>query len=88
MMLIIVVVGLGAWPAAFLLASETSSFRLRSKTSGLGWLLGGVIRTGFGFATPYLYNPDAANLGAKIGFVFLGTSALGVVITWYVFPDT
>ena len=86
-MLIIVTAGLGAWPASYVVASETSSLRLRSKTQGVGWLLGGGIGCGFGFGVPYLYNSDAADLGGKVGFIFLGLSALGVLITWFLVPE-
>ncbi|KAK3117970.1 hypothetical protein LTR53_000122 [Teratosphaeriaceae sp. CCFEE 6253] len=54
---------------------------------GVGWLLGGVLNCGFGFGVPYLYNSDAGNLGGKVGFVFLGFAALGVLITWFTLPE-
>jgi hypothetical protein len=87
MMVIVVTAGLGVWPASYIVRSETSSLRLRSKTSGLGWLFGGIMRCAAGFGIPYLYNSDAANLGAKTGFVFFGTSLIGVVITWFLVPE-
>ena len=87
MMVIVITAGLGVWPASYIIRSETSSLRLRSKTSGLGWLIGGVIRCAAGFGIPYLYNTDAANLGAKIGFVFFATSLIGVMITWFIVPE-
>ena len=86
-MTIIVSAGLGVWPASFIVRSETSSLRLRSKTSGLGWLFGGLVRCGFGIGAPYLYNPDAANLGGKTGFIFAGTSLIGLVVTWFFVPE-
>ncbi|KAK3705979.1 hypothetical protein LTR37_012973 [Vermiconidia calcicola] len=87
MMAIVITAGLGAWPAGYVVASETSSLRLRSKTTGLGWLIGGIIRLIFGFTVPYLYNTDAANLGGKIGFVYIATTGLGVAITWFFVPE-
>ncbi|KAK3634323.1 hypothetical protein LTR56_015357 [Elasticomyces elasticus] len=87
MMFIIVTAGLGAWPASYVIASETSSLRLRSKTQGVGWLLGGILNCGFGFGVPYLYNADAANLQGKVGFVFLGFCAAGVAMTWFFVPE-
>lgn len=87
MMIIIILCGIGCWPASFVVAAETSSLTLRSKTSGLGWLLGGVVQGGFAVATPYLYNPDAGNLGGKTGFVFLGTALLGVAFTYFCIPE-
>ena len=87
MMAIIVVAGVGAWPASYVVSSETSSLRLRSKTQGISWFTGGMIRCGFGVGFPYLYNADAANLGAKIGFVILGTSAFALLSTWALVPE-
>ena len=87
MMAVIVTAGIGAWPASYVVSSETSSLRLRSKTQGIGGLLGGVIRCAFGIGFPYLYNPDAADLGAKTAFIICGTSALAVAITWFAVPE-
>lgn len=87
MMVIVVTAGLGVWPASFIVRSETSSLRLRSKTSGLGWLIGGVVRCGFGLGAPFLYNTDAGDLGAKTGFVFAGTSLIALAITWFFVPE-
>lgn len=87
MMVVIVLCGLGCWPASFVVAAETSSLTLRSKTSGVGYLLGGIVQGGFAVATPYLYNPDAGDLGGKTGFVFLGTAFLGVAFTYFFIPE-
>ncbi|KAK0866605.1 hypothetical protein LTR87_014952 [Friedmanniomyces endolithicus] len=87
MMIIVVVARLGAWPASYVIASETSSLRLRSKTQGIGWLLGGGVSCGFGFGVPYLYNSDAANLGGKTGFIYVALTSLGVLVTWLVVPE-
>jgi SP family general alpha glucoside:H+ symporter-like MFS transporter len=37
---------------------------------------------------PYIYNTDAGNLGAKTGFVFAGLSAVLLVASWFVVPET
>ncbi|KAK0279821.1 hypothetical protein LTR91_005573 [Friedmanniomyces endolithicus] len=87
MMIIVVVAGLGAWPASYVIASETSSLRLRSKTQGVGWLLGNAISCAFGFGVPYLYNSDAANLGGKTGFIYVALASLGVLVTWFAVPE-
>ena len=87
MILVISVAGLGVWPAAYVVSSETSSLRLRSKTQGLTWIGGGAIKAGFDLGMPYAYNPDAANLRAKTGFLFCGTAAVGVIITWFFVPE-
>ena len=87
MILVISIAGLGVWPAAYVVSSETSSLRLRSKTQGLTWIGGGAIKAGFDLGIPYAYNPDAANLRAETGFLFCGTAAFGVIITWIFVPE-
>ena len=87
MILVITIAGVGVWPAAYVISSETSSLRLRSKTQGLTWIGGGAFKTGFDLAIPYAYNPDAADLGAKTAFIFCGTALIGVIITWFFVPE-
>ena len=36
----------------------------------------------------YIYNVDAGNLGAKTGFVFMGTGIVFTAISWWLIPDT
>jgi hypothetical protein len=87
MILVISVAGVGVWPAAYVVTSETSSLRLRSKTQGLTWIGGGAVKCAFDLSIPYVYNPDAANLGSKTAFVFFGTALLGLGITWLTVPE-
>lgn len=89
MILIITSASLGAWPASYVVSSETSALTMRAKTSGIGWLLGGLIRAGFDFSLPYLYNSDESSidLGGKVGFVFLGTCVVGLAISWFFVPE-
>ena len=49
--------------------------------------MGGVARCAFGISVPYLYNLDAAALGAKTGFIFFGITAIGVVVSWLIIPE-
>ena len=37
---------------------------------------------------PYLISPDAANMGAKIGFIFFGTSLPCLVLMFFFIPET
>jgi hypothetical protein len=43
----------------------------------------------FCFVTPYLYNVGAgsANLGAKTGFVFMGTSIVLLLVSYFWIPE-
>jgi hypothetical protein len=87
MMLTIVVCGVAVWPASFAVAAETSSLQLRAKTQGIGWMVSAFTSAVSGIALPYVFNPDEGNLRGKVGFTYVGTCLLGVVITWYLIPE-
>ena len=42
----------------------------------------------WGFALPYLFNPDKANLGAKVTFIFGALSVLSIVYLWLCLPES
>lgn len=87
MMIIIFTVGLGAWPASYVVASETSTLRLRAKASGIGWFVSGAVSFGFGWGLPYVYNPDAANLRAQTAYVVAAFAALALVLSFFFVPE-
>ncbi|KXH28258.1 hypothetical protein CSIM01_09776 [Colletotrichum simmondsii] len=84
---IIIVCGMGAWPAGYAIMGETSSLRLRAKTQGIG----GVAQQGssvlINFLLPLAYNPDAGNWGGKTGIIYVGLCALGVLLSWFFLPE-
>jgi len=41
----------------------------------------------FTFTVPYIYNTDAGNLGARAGFVFMGSSVVLVIGSYFLVPD-
>lgn len=45
-----------------------------------GWVIG--------FVVPYMINPDAGNMGAKIGFVFAGLGIPLCVAFYFLIPET
>lgn len=86
-MVIILVCGMGVWPVATIISGETSSLHLRGKTTGLSWIVGGLSAGVFNIVTPYLYNPDAGDLGAKAGFFFAGLSLMAAIVIWFFIPE-
>lgn len=42
----------------------------------------------WGFVLPYLFNPDKANLGAKVTFIFGALSVLSIVYLWFCQPES
>ena len=72
----------------FVLASEIATIRLRATTQGLITITNAVWGLIMQFTVPYMINPDAGNLGGKVGFIFLGTGLMAGVGGWYLFPET
>ncbi|WDK22997.1 hypothetical protein CGRA01v4_14288 [Colletotrichum graminicola] len=85
--LVIIVCGMGVWPASYAIMGETSSLRLRAKTQGIG----GVAQQGssvlMNLLLPYAYNPDAAHLGAKTSFLYVALCALEIALSWFFLPE-
>ncbi|KAL2205706.1 MFS general substrate transporter, partial [Sarocladium strictum] len=72
----------------FVLASEIATMRLRAATQGLITITNSVWGLIMQFTVPYMINPDAGNLGGKVGFIFLGTGLIAGIGGWYLFPET
>lgn len=87
MMFIVVICGVGAWPASFAVVGETSSLRLRAKSQGISTIASDIASIIFGFVLPYVYNKDAGNLGAKTGFLFFAICTITTIITWLIVPE-
>lgn len=87
MMFIIVICGVGAWPASYAVVGETSSLRLRAKSQGVSTVASDIASIIFSIILPYVYNKDAGNLGAKTGFLFFAICTITVAITWWAVPE-
>jgi len=87
MMLVIIVCGVGVWPASFAIAAETSSLQLRAKTQGISQATSAFTSAVAGVVLPYVFNPDAGNLRAKVGFTYVGSCVIGLAVTWYFIPE-
>lgn len=79
---------LGLNPAYNVVASEVSSVRLRARTLSSGFVIYALASWVFSFTVPYMFNPDAGNLSAKIGWVFVGLGTIGIVLVWFEVPET
>ncbi|KFX99389.1 hypothetical protein O988_03889 [Pseudogymnoascus sp. VKM F-3808] len=72
----------------FVLASEIATMRLRGATQGLITITNACWGLIMQFTVPYMINPDAGNLGGKVGFIFLGTGLIAAIGGWYLYPET
>ncbi|KAK2056392.1 alpha glucoside transporter [Colletotrichum caudatum] len=74
--------------SAFSVLAETSTSRLRAKTVAIGYASQNGISVMWQFVIPYMLNPDKANLGAKLAFVFGGLCFFSLLYLWYFQPET
>ncbi|KIJ63765.1 hypothetical protein HYDPIDRAFT_175817 [Hydnomerulius pinastri MD-312] len=75
-------------PIGYVLFAEVSSAKLRSKTVGIGTWTNALCSMVVNIVLPYLINPDEANLGGYVGFIFGALSFIGTVWAWYFIPET
>ncbi|KAF4542011.1 Sugar transporter [Lasiodiplodia theobromae] len=74
-------------PAAYITAAEVGSSSLREKTMSIATAVNVVVGFVVVFTTPYLMNPAYAGLGANLGYVWGGFSALGAIWVWLCMPE-
>lgn len=70
------------------MAGEISAIKLRAKTQAIGFFFNFAFQAVWLIVTPYIFNPGWGNLGGKTGWVFLGTSLIGLVVVFLEFPET
>lgn len=73
---------------AYTILCEVSTSRLRVKTIAIGLASQNGLSMMWSFVLPYLFNPDKANLGAKLAFIFGGLAVLSLVYLWFCLPET
>ncbi|KAJ6006677.1 hypothetical protein N7451_004621 [Penicillium sp. IBT 35674x] len=87
MMAVVIVCGMGAWPASFAVSGEASSLSLRAKTQGVGVLCYMLSNVVFNLILPYIYNTDEGDLKGKTGFVYAGLCFIACAVTWLIVPE-
>ncbi|CVL00441.1 related to maltose permease [Fusarium mangiferae] len=74
--------------ASMAVAGEVSASRLRAQSLGLGAAFMALAATFWQVVLPYLFNQDEANLGGKLGWIFLGMAIVYLVIVYFDVPGT
>lgn len=74
--------------ALFASIPETPTNALRVKVAAVVVVVQGAFFTMWGFILPYIFNPNAANLGGKTFFIFAGLSALSFIYLFFFQPET
>jgi hypothetical protein len=70
------------------IGAELSSYRLRGKTQSLAVMYNAFFAWLFSFVTPYIYNVDSGNLGARTGFVYAGLASVYFLAAFYFVPES
>jgi hypothetical protein len=78
--------GLGTtiWVSFAELSVGRNRSRLISVSTACVWLFSWLVS----FTFPYLYNPDSANLGPKIGFIYGALMFIGATWVYFLLPET
>lgn len=74
--------------AAWTIAVENPTSRLRGPTQSLGVITSAASACIWSFSLPYAVNPNEGNLGGKIAFLFAGVMVPVVVFTYFFIPET
>ncbi|KAL1887846.1 Plasma membrane low glucose sensor [Sporothrix stenoceras] len=72
----------------FPLLLEVPALRMRARTQAVANIAMSVTQWVIGFTFPYLFNPDAANLSGKVGFIYAGLTVLGFLFSFWFLPET
>lgn len=73
---------------AWTMLTEISTSILRAHTQAVATLVQGAVGTTWSFVLPYLVNPDEANLGGKLAFIYSGILAVCAVVGFFIIPET
>lgn len=77
-------IGSVAWP----IVTEVSRSSLRGHTQSLATVTNGIAGAVSGVALPFLVNPDQANLGGRIAFIYAALLGLSCGFIWWKWPET
>lgn len=79
---------IGIGPVAYVINSEIPTSRLRAKSIGLGLAVSNALLCMWSFVLPYMFNPDQANMGSSINFIFAGCAFALIFFFYFFLPET
>ncbi|KAK5024679.1 hypothetical protein LTS07_008525 [Exophiala sideris] len=77
----------GMNPLSYTSLGEFPTARLRNKTGAFALLSANLSILAVSYVLPYIVNPDAADLGAKVFLVFAGFMFLAAIYCYFCFPE-
>ncbi|KAL2841030.1 general substrate transporter [Aspergillus pseudoustus] len=72
----------------YTLVAEVPTSSLRNLTQALGTIVNGLSNCIWSFSLPYIINPDQANMGGKVAFVFFGILVPCDLFVFFFYPET
>jgi hypothetical protein len=72
----------------YTLITEVPTSSLRNLTQSLGTMVNGISNCIWSFSMPYMINPDEANMGGKVAFIFFGILLVSDVFVFFHYPET
>lgn len=75
-------------PISYVINSEVPTSKLRAKSIALGLSLNNGFQCMWSFVLPYMFNPDRADMGSKINFIFAACCAVSLVYFYLYIPET
>ena len=82
------VYNIGLGPIVYVLIAELPSTRIRGKTLGIACFVPHAFYISITAGLPYAMDPQKANWGAKVGFLFGGLSTLVVLWAFFYLPES
>lgn len=73
--------------SAYVIVSEAAASRVKEKTNLLAMVISVMTTFLTSFTVPYLINPEYANLGGKLGYIYGSINVVMVVGVFFIVPE-
>lgn len=74
--------------AGYSLISEVPTSHLRGAVQSMATMVNGASNAVWSLSLPYMINPDEANMGGKVAFVFFAILLCGDIYAFFEYPET
>ncbi|CUM55900.1 uncharacterized protein AC631_05200 [Debaryomyces fabryi] len=75
-------------PLSYVITAENPSSQLRVKTISIGLAVNNGLQCMWQFILPFMFNPDQANMGSKINFIFAACCFVSIFCFYFWLPET
>ena len=74
--------------AGYTLVAETPTSSLRNPIQAMATFTNALFNSMWSFALPYMINPDEANMGGRVAFIYFGLNFIACVVIFFYYPET